>query len=111
MAEEIITHGLQVEAKQGQNGGLNPSSIHPGSAPIARSKFAKSVISEQGPVIAHAGDWQTRPVSSAKAVPTHPGMRSRVVADGGSLSSGSPGGTVPDKLDYANAPKARRAKK
>ena len=79
MTEEIITHGLQVEAKQGQNGGLNPSSINSKSPPLARSKFFKSVVSAQdGPPNAHAGEsWQTRPVSSAQAVPTSPGMRSR----------------------------------
>ena len=77
MTEEIITHGLQVEAKQGQNGGLNPSSIHPGDAPIARSKFAKSVISDQGAVTAHAGqDFQTRQLAPGN-VPVTPGMRSR----------------------------------
>jgi hypothetical protein len=77
--EDIITHGLQAEAKTGQNGGLNPSSIHPGDKPLALSKFAKSVISDQGgPVNPHAGeDWQTRPVSAEQAVPTTPGMRNR----------------------------------
>jgi len=75
----VVGSKMKPEAFYGQGGDDSPSSIHPGSPPIKRSKFAKSVISDQGgPVNPHAGeDWQTRPVSAEQAVPVTPGMRNR----------------------------------
>ena len=75
----VVGSKMKAEAFAGQNGDATPSSIHPGSAPIKLSTFAKSVIKDQGgPVNPHAGeDWQTRSVSAAPAAPTTPGMRNR----------------------------------
>jgi hypothetical protein len=62
------------EAFTGQNGGKNPSSIKTGEK-LPRSTVAKSIIAADGSVSAAAGDWQTRPVSSAQAVPRNPGTK------------------------------------
>jgi hypothetical protein len=93
MAIEIVGSKMRSDADYGQGGSDTPSSIRKGET-IKRSAVAKSIIAADGAVSAAAGDWQTRPVSADQAVPTTRGMRSRNVA------SGSPGGTVPDRLDY-----------
>jgi hypothetical protein len=83
--EDIITHGLAPEAKTGQNGGKNPSwqkvgEVQPQST-VAKSIAAANKAKVPAP---DAPDWQTRPVSSAQAVKTHPGTKGP-----------SPSGTVP----------------
>ena len=71
---EIVGSHMKAEAFTGQNGGKNPSSIKIGEK-LPRSTVAKSIIAADGSVSAAPGDWQTRPVSSAQAVPTHPAMK------------------------------------
>jgi hypothetical protein len=94
MAIEIIASHMKADAKYGQGGSDTPSSIRPGET-IKRSDVAKSIIAADGSVNAAAGDWQTRPVSADQAVATNPGAKGRT-----SVTDGSPGGRVPDRLDY-----------
>ena len=74
MVQEIVGSHLKSQSAYGETSDATPSSIHPGSPPIKRSAFAKSVIAAEGSVSAAPGDFQTRRVSSEQKVPTTPGM-------------------------------------
>jgi hypothetical protein len=81
MIEEIVGSHLKSQRGRGQNQDQTGSSTHEKSLPI---------IPNVAPPNASAapGDWQTRPVSSAQAVPTHDGM----------------GGHMPAKLPGSQSP-------
>jgi len=70
MSEDILGSKLPADNGRGQNGDTTPSSTYAKTLPP---------IADVSPpnASAAAGDWQTRPVSSAQAVPTHPASRSR----------------------------------
>jgi hypothetical protein len=84
MADELATNiqfvgrGLKVEAKEGMNGGLNPSAIQTNGLdfqgkPLPRGTVAKSIMAENKAQLAKnyadAPGWQTRTVS-AKPIKT-----------------------------------------
>jgi hypothetical protein len=94
MAIEIVGSKMRSDAFYGQGGSDTPSSIRKGET-IKRSEVAKSIIAADGAVNAAPGDWQTRPVSADQKVATNPGAKGRT-----SVTDGSPGGRVPDRLDY-----------
>jgi len=82
---------MRSDAYYGQNGSDQKSSVTKNDPPIKRSAVARSIIAADGSVNPNAGkDFQTRPVSSAQAVPTNPGTPAR-----------SASGTVPKSLDRA----------
>lgn len=86
MAIEIVGSHLKAQAGYGETSDATPSSIRKGDPAIKRSAFAKSVIAADGAIDPTGkGDFQTRPISSAAAVPVHPGSRNR----------SHEGGTVP----------------
>ena len=68
--QDILGSNLPANNGRGQNGDASASST-----------YAKTLapIADVAPPNASAdvGDWQTRPVSSAQAVATHPASRSR----------------------------------
>lgn len=69
MATEIVASKIKaLNSNPGQNGFLGPSSLTPGhSTPEAANRVA--------PPASLPANTQTRPVSAAQAVPTHPGMK------------------------------------
>ena len=81
MAEDIVGSHMRPKLGYGDAASGVNSSIRKGEV-IDRSPIGKALVDAMGPdptaAATEAGnDWQTRPVSSAQAVPTHPGMRSR----------------------------------
>jgi hypothetical protein len=67
---QYIGHGLRVEAKTGQNGGLNPSVIKTNEK-LPRSTVAKSIIAADSSVSPAPWVGQTRKVSAAPLRPAH----------------------------------------
>jgi hypothetical protein len=79
MVEEIIGSKMRAEVGYGDTADGTPSSIRKGER-IKRSSVSKSIIAAHGGVSANPGDWQTRPISLAQAVPTHPGLKGNMPA-------------------------------
>lgn len=78
---------MRAEAFYGQGGNDQASSLLPGEQ-VKRGTVAKKIMA--APVVARAGDWQTRAVSADQKVKTTRGMRSR----------NGEGGTVPSRTAH-----------
>jgi hypothetical protein len=79
MADEIIASRLIAHVGYGDQADQTPSSLPIDKLDtIKRSPISKSIRKASGVVrVPPADDWQTRPVSSAQAVPTNPGAKGR----------------------------------
>jgi hypothetical protein len=66
---EIAGSKLKSDDGYGQNGDASASSNLPGQKTHASPKVSPPQATVPN------DDWQTRPVSSAQAVPTHPGVK------------------------------------
>ena len=75
MADQIIIGASHMKAEigYGDQADLTSPSQRKGDV-IKRSKVAKSLL-PAAPIVAGAGDFQVRKVSSEQKVPTTPGMR------------------------------------
>ncbi len=82
MSEDILGSNLPADNARGQNGDTSPSSTY--------AKTLQPIADVAPPnASANAGDWQTRPVSSAQAVPTHPGAKGRAPKSGETVPANS----------------------
>jgi hypothetical protein len=79
MAIDVVGSKFNSATGYGDTSALTPSSIRKGEK-IDRSKIAQSIVASD-PVTAGAGDWQTRNVSAAPAVPTNPGTKGASVGE------------------------------